>query len=236
MPQPSITKTHLKITYLRFHSNLPGANELIQYWKQKFSLCNLFIFHQSKWHFVNTLTILLDCVLLQWAYSLSLLLDHFIGLMQERHNTIANALELHLSCTNPWMWGESEVRRGDFKYVTSSLIGWDCCRVKYVTSSLIGWDCCPGALTRWKWTHVSIRHAIDYGIWMNTCTYRLWIKFSYSSYSYFIGVKIIRVRSRNCGCLVTWFCYQLIAKPGNKTATVSWRDPSTWYPSFVITQ
>ena len=35
----------------------------------------------------------------------------------------------------------------------------------------------------------------------------------------------IWVRSRNCGCLVTWFCYQLIAKPGNKTATVSWPDP-----------
>ena len=30
--------------------------------------------------------------------------------------------------------------------------------------------------------------------------------------------------SRNCGCLVTWFCYQL-AKPGNKTATVPWPDP-----------
>ena len=29
----------------------------------------------------------------------------------------------------------------------------------------------------------------------------------------------------NCGCLVTWFCYQLIAKPGNKTATVPWPDP-----------
>ena len=28
-----------------------------------------------------------------------------------------------------------------------------------------------------------------------------------------------------CGCLVTWFCYQLIAKPGNKTATVPWPDP-----------
>ena len=25
--------------------------------------------------------------------------------------------------------------------------------------------------------------------------------------------------------LVTWFCYQLIAKPGNKTATVPWPDP-----------
>ena len=31
----------------------------------------------------------------------------------------------------------------------------------------------------------------------------------------------IWVRSRNCGSLVTWFCYQLIAKPGNKTAAVS---------------
>ena len=35
----------------------------------------------------------------------------------------------------------------------------------------------------------------------------------------------IWVRSRNCGCLVTWLCYQLIAKPGNKTATVPWPDP-----------
>ena len=33
------------------------------------------------------------------------------------------------------------------------------------------------------------------------------------------------VRSWNCGCLVTWFCYQLIAKPGNKTAAVPWLDP-----------
>ena len=31
----------------------------------------------------------------------------------------------------------------------------------------------------------------------------------------------IWVRSRNCGCLVTRLCYQLIAKRGNKTATVS---------------
>ena len=38
-------------------------------------------------------------------------------------------------------------------------------------------------------------------------------------------VILIRVRSHNCGCLVTWFCYQLIAKPGNKTAEVSWPDP-----------
>ena len=35
----------------------------------------------------------------------------------------------------------------------------------------------------------------------------------------------IWVRSRNCDCLVTWFCYQLITKPGNKTAAVPWPDP-----------
>ena len=40
-----------------------------------------------------------------------------------------------------------------------------------------------------------------------------------------IQLKWMWVRSWNCGCLVTWFCYQLIAKPGNKTATVSWPDP-----------
>ena len=38
----------------------------------------------------------------------------------------------------------------------------------------------------------------------------------------------IWVRSRRCGCLVTWFCYRLIAKPGNKTAAPSWPDPYIW--------
>ena len=43
----------------------------------------------------------------------------------------------------------------------------------------------------------------------------------------------IWVRSRRCGCLVTWFCYHMIAKPGNKTATPSWPDP---YIGEVILQ
>ena len=34
MPQPSITKIHLKITYLKFHSNFPGANELKNIYSQ----------------------------------------------------------------------------------------------------------------------------------------------------------------------------------------------------------
>ena len=32
-------------------------------------------------------------------------------------------------------------------------------------------------------------------------------------------------RSRNYDCLVTWFCYKLIAIPDNKRVTVSWPDP-----------
>ena len=30
-------------------------------------------------------------------------IDHVSGLVQERRKSIANTLELHLSCTNPWM-------------------------------------------------------------------------------------------------------------------------------------
>ena len=44
----------------------------------------------------------------------------------------------------------------------------------------------------------------------------------------------IWVRSRNCGCLVTWFCHQLIAKPGNKTAAVSWPDPYMLLKSVLV--
>ena len=30
------------------------------------------------------------------------------GLVQERHNSSANALELRLSCTNPWVWWDGK--------------------------------------------------------------------------------------------------------------------------------
>ena len=51
--------------------------------------------------------------------------------------------------------------------------------------------------------------------------------------TYSLCVICIWVRSWNCGCLVTWFCYLLIAKPGNKTAEVSWPDPYTAPISFT---
>ena len=52
----------------------------------------------------------------------------------------------------------------------------------------------------------------------------------------YVGVYMcIWVRSQNIGCLFTWFCYQLIAKPGNKTATVPWPDPYSYVWSIVCT-
>ena len=42
------------------------------------------------------------------------------------------------------------------------------------------------------------------------------------------------VRSQRCGCLVAWFCYQLIAKPGNKTATSPRPDPKTFFYQAIF--
>ena len=48
------------------------------------------------------------------------------------------------------------------------------------------------------------------------------------SFCFGISVQLSKntkwVRSPRYDCLVTWFCYQLIAKPGNKTAAPSWPD------------
>ena len=51
-----------------------------------------------------------------------------------------------------------------------------------------------------------------------------------------LGCHRICIRSRNWGCLVTWFCYQLIAKPGNKTAAVPWPGSYLYWGSPVPTR
>ena len=58
------------------------------------------------------------------------------------------------------------------------------------------------------------------------CFVKIWIRTKWNFHW-------IWSRSRNCGCLVTWFCYQLIAKPGYRTAAVSWPDPyELWWKIF----
>ena len=63
----------------------------------------------------------------------------------------------------------------------------------------------------------------------NSCTSysKRYARSIFTVFNQYARSSYIWVRSWNCGCLVTWFCYQLIAKPGNKTATVSWPDPYT---------
>ena len=48
------------------------------------------------------------------------------------------------------------------------------------------------------------------------------------SLSWWIHVESIWVGSQRYGSLVAWFCYQLIARPGNKTGAARWPDPYTW--------
>ena len=45
---------------------------------------------------------------------------------------------------------------------------------------------------------------------------------SYWCFVFFANLRLCR--SWRCSCLVTWFCYQLIAKPGNKTDAPWWPD------------
>ena len=64
--------------------------------------------------------------------------------------------------------------------------------------------------------------------WLKCCIHcycKISINCSFLIALFFTNAKLIWVRSRRWGCLVTWFCYHLIAKPGNKTAAPSWPDP-----------
>ena len=58
--------------------------------------------------------------------------------------------------------------------------------------------------------------------WLHTCNSSIVFNRESVIFVEFMNMYNIWVRSRNCDCLVTWFCYQLIAKPGNKTAAVWW--------------
>ena len=67
-------------------------------------------------------------------------------------------------------------------------------------------------------------------MWYWPCVLSLW---PYTSLG-MIRRFHIWVKPRNCGCLVTWFCYQLIAKPGNKTVAVPWPDSYLYH--CVVTE
>ena len=73
----------------------------------------------------------------------------------------------------------------------------------------------------------NVGYRLCYELTKDTHSSASWASYGLS-FMYFLGkiTMLFGVRSWNSGCLVTWFCYQLIAKPGNKTATVPWPDPT----------
>ena len=50
MPQPSITKVSLKIAFMIFHANLPGANELVKVWRKNTYLAS----HPNHTHTISS--------------------------------------------------------------------------------------------------------------------------------------------------------------------------------------
>ena len=80
---------------------------------------------------------------------------HIDGLVQERRNSIANALELHLSCTNPWISGQVATIP---PLCVQGMVGLLCCSTpdepncsvisehSQITSSILRW---PGFCHLW---------------------------------------------------------------------------------------
>ena len=87
---------------------------------------------------------------------------------------------------------------------------------RVASMSLGQWDDCHGA------SEISLKDVCKIGQNQTTVKHNK----AQTGYIFQVPFKVqsIWVRSRRCGCLATWFCYQLIAKPSNKTAAPSWPD------------
>ena len=85
----------------------------------------------------------------------------------------------------------------------------------------------------WIWKITSNHSGYDKWIWFSSIHMALLQSMmQVCTLLFCMASQNIWVRSRNCGCLVTWFWYQLIAKPGNKIATVF----VTWPISRYVTR
>ena len=106
----------------------------------------------------------------------------------------------------PWLWHECEISifltslRGNFN--NSQVMMWNTkifscfhCKIQHDQKNLNALNSTSFQLVAWPQTYNKDFH------------WHMW------------------VMSRRRSCLVTWFCYQMIAKRVNKTATPSWPDP-----------
>ena len=74
------------------------------------------------------------------------------------------------------------------------------------------------------WTRISLFQAMTCCRFAWLLSIGLWTKLSEISIYEFPFKKMYLGQVMGCDCLVTWFRYQIIATPGNKTAAPSWPD------------
>ena len=80
--------------------------------------------------------------------------------------------------------------------------------------------------------HGKVKHCVSWcpGTTAHQINDHNFLWFCEESRDFILGPFLIWVRSGRCGCLVTRFCYQLIAKPANKTAAPPWPESyKFWY-------
>ena len=109
------------------------------------------------------------------------------------------------------LWGEwIPLTKGQWciALMFSLLLAWIFCWTNNQIEMLVIWD-----TVGLMWHHCNELYLDHHMNHINQQPYRV------------TTTKQICVGSWRWSCLVNWFCYQLIAKPGNKTAAPPWPDP-----------
>ena len=186
-----INKTILKIAFCKSLSDLWGTNEL-------------------KWsvHVNISIPWSLSTTFPTAPWMIASIVPHlFDGLVQERSNSSALAMELHLSCTDPWICLISlgAVLSSRCPRSPASLYPW------WPLYPVVGVHRASLTVSRTTWLFLS-----------QGCPHMRWELAAGGNDVDRCRAELILentniwVESWKCGCIVTWFCYQLIAKPGNK--------------------
>ena len=146
---------------------------------------------------------------------------HSNGLIQKRRHCTANALKLHFFCIKPFILSLYEIF-DTLRKLKEEMSDWIV--ITLPADGLAPSSARPSRDTAFKKSP------------KQSTTVCQWV-WAFEFFCKFLDIAVmfvIWVRSRNCGCLVTWFCYQLIAKPGNKTATDPWPVPYHVIQDHVI--
>ena len=156
--------------------------------------------------------------------------------MQERRNSSALAIEFRLSCT------DTSIYCGSLMHHIHAWPGLSVSSTLTIKSMLIAKpEGCVhhggrfediGLLVQQILTQQGVirLHTLQVSIMVGSCIDAGWkIETGQTCIRVTLYIwTVLWVRSLRCGCLATWFCYHLIAKPGNKTTTPQWSDPYQW--------